>query len=412
VLTAKIATQAKNLMKFNKSFTKQPTLPPETLNAAQRVLSSADLHRYQAGNEDQSEVAKLEAEYAIWQGAEYCLALASCGQAIQLALRSCGVTSGAKVMTNSFTLAPVPGAIRAVGAEPVLIEITKDLTLDLDDLMARAERSKAQVLLLSHMRGHLVDMDELEARAAAMDLTVIEDCAHTMGATWNGKRSGNFGKIGCFSTQSYKHLNSGEGGLMTTNDPNVMAQAIIMSGSYMNYTKHGAAPDERFFDYAKFDCANMSARMDNLRASILRPQLAQLDTTVENWNKRCRVVATGLAEAAQVELPRQSNSAQRVGSSLQFRVPSFDRDACIDLMARAAECGVNIQWFGDNKPVGFTSNHKQWRYISPHDLPQTDTVLATLFDMRIPLTFDIDDCKLVAEILRAAIHDVASTKVL
>ena len=66
---------------------------------------------------------------------------------------------------------------------------------------------------------------------AEKSVLLIEDCAHTMGAAWNGRRSGNFGLAGCFSTQTYKHMNSGEGGLLTSNDPALMARAIILSGS-------------------------------------------------------------------------------------------------------------------------------------------------------------------------------------
>ena len=77
------------------------------------------------------------------------------------------------------------------------------------------------------------------------NLAVIEDCAHTMGASWMGVKSGNFGKIAAFSTQSYKHLNSGEGGLLTTNDAELAAKAVIASGSYMFYANTARFPMTR-----------------------------------------------------------------------------------------------------------------------------------------------------------------------
>lgn len=386
-------------MTFDKPFTRQAQLPLDALHAAQRVLSSADLHRYQAADRGLGEVAALEQDYAAWQGAQFCLAVTSCGQAMQLALRAVGVCPGDQVLTNGFTLAPVPGAICAVGAQPLLVDITDDLVIDLVDLHAKARQSRARVLLLSHMRGHLVDMDKVCAIARDLKLTVIEDCAHTMGATWRGTKSGNFGRIGCFSTQSYKHLNSGEGGLLTTDDPDVMARAIIMSGSYMNYANHGAAPDERYFDNPKYDCPNMSARMDMLRAAILRPQLAKLDHAVDRWNTLCAVVAKGLEPLSAIKVPKHANSARLVGSSIQFRVPDFTAKDCQSFVLRSQERGVVVKWFGDTAPVGYTSNYTQWRYVSSQSLPQTDAALSTLFDMRIPLTFDIADCEVIAKIL-------------
>ena len=115
-----------------------------------------------------------------------------------------------------YTLAPVPGSISNAGGEPIFIEINENLVLDLEDLSRKAISSKARFLLISHMRGHLVDMNKLMQIVEDNGLILIEDCAHTMGAKWGDKRSGNFGLAGCFSTQTYKHLNSGEGGLLTS----------------------------------------------------------------------------------------------------------------------------------------------------------------------------------------------------
>ncbi len=158
------------------------------------------------------------------------------------ALRAAGLRHDEKVLTNGFTLAPVPGSIVAAGGRPVLVEITEDLVIDLDDLAAKIAESGARFLLLSNMRGHLADMDVLSALLTERAVMLVEDCAHTMGARWNGRRSGSFGLAGCFSTQTYKHMNSGEGGLLTSDDPALMAQATILSGSYMLYERHGASP--------------------------------------------------------------------------------------------------------------------------------------------------------------------------
>ncbi|MEY8838516.1 DegT/DnrJ/EryC1/StrS family aminotransferase, partial [Cribrihabitans sp. XS_ASV171] len=172
----------------------------------------------------------------------------------------------------------------AVGGCAGLVEITEELRLDLADLEQKIARTGAGFLLLSHMRGHLCDMDALMRMCDAAGVTVIEDCAHTMGARWNGKRSGNFGKVGCFSTQTYKHMNSGEGGILTTDDAEVAARATILSGSYMLYERHGASPPPEAFSEARYQMPNCSARMDALRAAILRPQLARIEDSIAAWN--------------------------------------------------------------------------------------------------------------------------------
>lgn len=393
--------------RFTGTFTQQEAIPDNAIAAAVALLQSGRLHRYNLIGNEAGEVALLEAEYRDWQGSAYCLALTSGGQALQIALRACGVMPGDPVLTNAFTLAPVPGAIRAVGGAAVLVEVDENLRLDLDDLTAKIATSGARVLMLSHMRGHLCDMDRLMTICDGAGVTVIEDCAHTMGARWNGKRSGNFGKVGCFSTQTYKHMNSGEGGFLTTDDPDIAARATIMSGSYMLFARHGAGPDAGAFDAARYDMPNCSARMDALRAAILRPQLARLDQSIARWNARYRLVERALQahdRIATIALPEQEEHA---GSSIQFRLPGFSADQCRAVIVAAARRGVELKWFGATEPVGFTSAHQSWRYVPAQDLPQTDRILATLFDMRLPLSFSEDDCALIADLIGEAVTEVA-----
>ena len=144
--------------------------------------------------------------------------MAAGGYALTTALRASGIEKDDIVLTNAFALAPVPGAIHGAGGRPVFVEITKDLVLDLDDLKQKIQSTNAKFLMLSHMRGHLVDMDALIEITNNAGIKVIEDCAHTMGANWNGTPSGRSGVIGCFSTQTFKHINSGEGGFLITDD--------------------------------------------------------------------------------------------------------------------------------------------------------------------------------------------------
>ena len=206
------------------------------------------------------------------------------------------------ILANAYTLAPVPGAIHAVGAVPVFVEIGEDWLTDIDDLRAKAEKSRARFMMLSHMRGHIADMEAICEICDEFDIILIEDCAHTMGAEWRGRKSGNFGAIACFSTQTYKHINSGEGGLLTTDDAYIAARAIMLSGSYMLYGRHGAAPPNEIFETIRLETPNCSARLDNLRAAILRAQLPNLDDNIQGWNTRYRAIENGLRNAPGIRI--------------------------------------------------------------------------------------------------------------
>ena len=384
---------------FSRPFTQQEPINQEAIDAATQVLKSGRLHRYNTIEDELSEASLLEEEYAAYQGSKYCLACASGGYAMSVALKAAGLKLGESVLTNTFTLAPVPGSISNAGGNPIFVEITKDLVLDLDDLSRKVSESKARFLLISHMRGHLVDMDKLMQIVNENNLILIEDCAHTMGAQWKDKRSGNFGLAGCFSTQTYKHLNSGEGGLLTSNDEEFMARAIIYSGSYMLYERHGAAPSSKVFEEIRLETPNYSGRMDNLRASILRPQLKNLEKNINRWNERYQTVELELKEINGIEVPVRFEEEKYVGSSIQFRIPGISKSDAELFVKKNKELGVELKWFGNDDPSGFTSNHKSWKYVSRQRLNVSDKILSGLFDLRLPLTFSIDDCKHISKII-------------
>ncbi|MDC0657238.1 DegT/DnrJ/EryC1/StrS family aminotransferase [Leisingera sp. SS27] len=389
---------------FTGSFTQQEPIPEDAIEAALAVLRSGRLHRYNVAAGEEGETALLEQEFAAQMGAKYCLAVASGGYALATSLRAVGVKPGDKVLTNAFTLAPVPGSIASVGAVPVFVEVTEGLTIDLDDLAAKA--GQAKVLMLSHMRGHLCDMDRLMEICDAAGITMIEDCAHTMGASWNGMLSGRHGAVGCYSCQTYKHVNSGEGGLLITDGEEIAARAIMMSGSYMLYGRHLAAPGPEVFERVKYETPNISGRMDNLRAAILRPQLHDLDTQVQRWNDRYRAVEEGLRGTPGLTVVERPAQEVYVGSSIQFLLLDWSEEAVQEAVRRCASRGVELKWFGTPEPVAFTSRYDSWRYADTPRLPQSDRILAGIIDMRVPLTFSLEDCVQIARIIRAEVSAV------
>jgi len=392
---------------FTKEFTRQEAIPEEGIERAVELLRSGRLHRYNTGPNEQSDVALLEKEFADYLGMKYCAALSSCGSAIYMALRCTGVKPGDKVLSNAFTLAPVPGAIVNAGAEPVFVECTEDYTIDVADLDEKAGRSGAKYLLLSHMRGHIADMDRISGTADKYGLCLIEDCAHTMGARWGDRHTGTFGIIGCFSTQTYKHINSGEGGLLVTDDEDIIAQAILYSGSYMLYHTHISRPPLEVFERYKKIIPNFSLRMSNLQAALLCPQLKALDKQVARWNERYHTLENELNKIEHIVVPKRHPKEHFVGSSLQFTLKDLTRDQMERFLEECASRGVEIKWFGWKEPKGYTSSFESWRYISYIPaLSKTKRVLDCMCDLRIPLTFSIEDCKTIVTVVREVINEV------
>ncbi|MGR3563987.1 MAG: DegT/DnrJ/EryC1/StrS family aminotransferase [Heliomarina sp.] len=389
---------------FKGSFTQQEPIPDAAIAAAVRIMQSGRLHRYNVADNELGETALLEQEFAEFTGARYCVAVASGGYAMATALRAAGVKPGDRVLTNTFTLAPVPGAIASLGAVPVFVGVSESLTIDLADLEAKADQ--ADYLLLSHMRGHICDMDRLMAICDGNGIAVIEDCAHTMGAHWRDVPSGRHGLAAAYSCQTYKHINSGEGGFLVTDDEELAARAIILSGSYMLYERHLAAPAPDTFAQIKYDTPNVSGRMDNLRAALLRPQLAALPEQVQRWNKRYRTIEAGLRETPGLTVVERPPEEHFVGSSIQFLLSDWPAEKVEDVVSGCAQRGVELKWFGASEPKAFTSRYDSWRYAPSAPMPESDRVLSAILDMRVPLTFSEEDCALIARIIRSEVSTV------
>jgi len=327
-------------------FTAQDPIPESAVARAHELMASGKLFRYGEGGADEADAALLEAEFAALVGTEYCVAFNSCGASLAAALICAGVERGDKVLMNSFTLAPVPGSVAHAGAEPVFVGITSDYHIDLD-----------------------------------------------------GRPAGTFGIAGCFSTQSFKHVNSGEGGLLVTDDEDVAARAVLLSGSYMLYEQHGARPSAEVFDRHRFTTPNFSMRMSALAAALVRPQLELLPHRAETWNARYAELADGLANVEGITVPLRHDKEAFVASSIQF---TLDHPNVPSVMQRAAEHGVFIKWFGSDEPVGFTSRFDHWRYAPEQSLAATQAVLAGLCDMRIPLSMTAAQATDIVAIIAAA----------
>ncbi|MBL8588618.1 MAG: DegT/DnrJ/EryC1/StrS family aminotransferase [Methylobacteriaceae bacterium] len=398
--------------RLTRDLTEPEPIPEAGIARAVELMRSGRLFRYGEMGADQLDASLLEQEFAAFVGRRFCVAVNSGGGALFLALKALGVQPGDPVLVNGFTLAPVPGAILHAAARPVIVEIGRDYVIDPDDLAAKAAASGARTLLLSHMRGHLADMDAVMRVADACGLSVIEDCAHAMCASWNGRTIGTFGAAAAFSAQTYKHLNAGEGGFLVTDDEAMAARAIILSGSYMLHGQHLSSPGPQALAAVGEQAPNFSMRMTALAAAMLRPQLAELPRRAARWNDIHERIAAGLRRRSQhLYVPERGGGQAFSATSVQFSVVGLAYDEIEAFLALAKARGLPIKWFGANQQVGFTSAPRHWRYAGDQGaLARTHDVLAGLCDIRTPVALTDEECDLVAAIVRESIEAIAAGK--
>jgi dTDP-4-amino-4,6-dideoxygalactose transaminase len=390
-----------------RDLTEPEPIPEAGIRRANELMRSGRLFRYGEMGADQSDAALLEREFAAYVGRRYCVAVNSGGAGLFLALKLLDVAPGEPVLVNAFTLAPVPGSIVHAGARPVIVGITADYKIDVDDLRRKAAASGARVLMLSHMRGHLADMDAVIEACRDLGLVMIEDCAHALGARWRQRTIGTFGAAAAFSAQTYKHLNAGEGGFVVLDDEDMAARAILHSGSYMLHAQHLVPPHADVMERWVERTPNFSMRMTALAAAMLRPQLAELPRRIARWNAIYQQIAAGLARVRAVRLPARPSEEHYTATSIQFSLPGLAPDEIDRFLALARDRGLPIKWFGAGRQTGFTSVPRHWRYAPGQTgLDDTHRILATLCDIRTPVSLTDEDCDVIATIVRESLEAV------
>ena len=371
---------------------------PEAARAEiDRLLNSGDLFRYTAPSD--APVSLLEDEFAALMGSKFALAVSSCSAALFLSLKALDLPRDARVLIPGFTFAAVPSSVLHADCLPVLCEVGDNYRIDIDDFATKLPSVSA--VIVSHMRGHTSDMDAIMELCDAAGIPVIEDAAHSLGTTWNGRKIGTIGKIGCFSFQSYKMINAGEGGMMITDDADLVARAIIMSGAYEhNWKKHSVLQDAFEAHQNRLPLYNL--RLSNLSAAVIRPQLPHLARRVEDGRRNHDHVAALLERNAHIHVPSPLDGEVRAPDSIQFNLVDLTETEVAEFVAAAAAGGVKVQVFGasaDNARAFWN-----WQFIP--DLPelsQTRNMLMRACDVRLPVHLPTHTLDAVADVLLSAV---------
>jgi dTDP-4-amino-4,6-dideoxygalactose transaminase len=219
------------------------------------------------------DVARFEENFAKYVGTRHCVGVESGTAALQLALEVLGIRSGDEVIMPANTYIASTIAVSAVGAIPVLVDMDENYLIDAA-LLEDALTPRTKAIMPVHLYGQAVPMDAIMDFANRYDLFVIEDACQSHGARWNGRRTGSFGHVGCFSFYPGKNLGAyGDGGAIVTNDAHV-ADALRLLRDFGQRKK-----------YEHLVKAG-NCRLDSIQAAVLDVKLRHLD----DWNaarRRC-----------------------------------------------------------------------------------------------------------------------------
>ncbi len=253
-------------------------------------------------------VEQFEAKFAAYIGTTHCIGCNSGTDALYLALRALGIGTGDEVITTPFTFVATAEVISAVGATPVFVDIDP-VTFNLDlNAVEAAITDRTRAVIPVHLFGMPVDMTRLMAIAQAHNLYVVEDCAQSTGAEWQGQRVGSIGHVGCFSYYPTKNLGAcGDGGAITTNDEAIRDRLRRLR----DHGRKGAYYYEEL---------GVNSRLDAVQAAILQVKLPYLD----QWNQQRQAIAARyqawLSPLPGLTLPQAIAGGQSVWNQYTVRV--------------------------------------------------------------------------------------------
>ncbi|KAL7540475.1 hypothetical protein ACHAXR_010483 [Thalassiosira sp. AJA248-18] len=377
-------------------------VPQSGIDEAVELMSTGRMYRYNVKDAASSTVSKCEVEIANYTGHKYCVALNSCGSSIMLMMKCAGLQPGDEVLSNAFTFGAVPSAIEHAGGKAVYVESDYNHVMDMEDLEKKlVEYPNVKFCLISHMRGKLCDMDKLKDACDRHGVVLLEDCAHSLGVSWKDKHTGHVGKVAAISSQSYKMINSGEGGFLLTDDAEIAAKCAVYAGAYEGLAgKHLTVPGPEVFGDLPKQIPNYSVRMSALAAAVIRPQILTLDERREKYNKRYAFVTQKLTERKGdlLSIPVNTPGMTPVHDSLQINLSHKITDEQVQkFLDECATHGLPVELFGHKSNA---RNFVNWGF-APADqpLPLTAKMLSRACDVRLPLMWDDEDFEDMVDVL-------------
>ncbi len=326
-------------------------------------------------------VQALEKEVATYVGAAHAVGCASGTDALHLALRALGIGLGDEVITSPFTFIGTSEAISYTGATPVFVDIDAG-TFNIDPAqIEKAITSRTKAVMPVHLYGQAAELDSIVDICRRHGLRLIEDCAQSVGATYNGRMTGSFGDFGCFSFYPSKNLGAfGDGGMVSTGDEALAAEVRV-------YRNHGSRV--RYHHHV----IGYNSRLDEMQAVILRVKLQYL----EDFNTRRRAIAQAYRERLAGVVDTPVEAPNRVHVYHQYTVRSPRRD---DIGNALGEAGIGSMIY---YPVPLHQQEVYADLCRGVSLPVSEAAAREVISLPIFPQMSGDQVDRVCEVVRSAL---------
>lgn len=354
-----------------------PIIGKEEIKAVNQVLKTGMLtSAAKQGGKYVQEFEKLALSYV---KSKYAIAVNSGTAALQAALLALDVKSGDEVLLPSFTFVATANAVLSTGAKPVFVDILKEnYTMDPLDLEKKITK-KSKVIIPVHLYGNVAYINKISKIANKHHLKILEDAAQSLGSTINGKHTGTFGDIGCYSLYPAKVMTSGEGGFLVTNDKKLNEKLLMIRNHGM---VHGY--DTKIF--------GLNLRMPEINAAIAKEQIKKLPKFLAARKRNAKLLSK-LLSGLKIQVPTQRKN-ENVNWYL-YTIAIKNRDK---LMKK-----LNSKGFG---AVAYypTPVHKTPYYKMKIKLPVTDWAASHVLSIPVQPNVTSANLKNMAKIIRETVQ--------
>ena len=365
-----------------------PTIEEDDLEAVREALASGYLVQG-------PRVAAFEHCVADYVGTEYAVAVSNCTAALLLALMALDIGPGDRVAVTTYSWPATANVIALCGANPVFVEIEAGtFNMDPAALVALLKRTKVKAVLPVHTFGGMADMPRILEAAAAHGVPVVEDAACALGAKLHNKRAGTWGVMGCFSFHPRKAITTGEGGIVTTDDPSLARKLRILRN-------HGQDPDTPAPDFV---APGHNMRLTEFQAALGSTQMRKVERIIESRRARAAHYDE-LLSGTSLTAPEMLAGSRHVYQSYAALLPSVVAPARAKIISALKAQGVETTIGTYHMPL--TTYFRTCGEFRAGDFPVTDDVAARA--LSLPLFEALTEAQQgkVVEALIAAVQYLA-----
>lgn len=248
-------------------------------------------------------VRSFEEAFAAYVGAPHAIAVNSCTAALHLSLAALGIGPGDEVIVPTMTFCATANVVFHLGAQPVLVDVDQHGLIDMT-AARRAVSPRTRAIVPVHYAGQACDLEGILDLARATGLKVVEDAAHAIGTEYRGRRIGTFGDATAFSFYATKNMTTGEGGMITTSNPEIAARVrrLALHGMSRDAWNRYAQTGSWYYEVLE---PGYKYNMTDIQAAVGIHQLRKLDAFIRRRREIATVYRRSFADLPELELPRE-----------------------------------------------------------------------------------------------------------